>query len=148
MLSKNFDSHRSLQQTFYIHTEDLIFLIFRCILHKQRYYQTVWETFYQEKKLIWIVMSSVFSSWFLHTVIQTNSLTVAVLSPVTHHQYSHFPIPFLLEEYGPSLPLLEKRTSTHTIFLTPLFSSFPCHIHNLQNTCNFCFWKNFFSIFR
>lgn len=67
------------------------------------------------------MMPSVFSSWFPHTVIQTNSLTVAVLSPVTHHQYNHFPIPLLSEEYGPSFPLLEKRTSPHTIFLPPLF---------------------------
>lgn len=71
-------------------------------------------------------MPSVFSSWFPHTAIQTNSLTAAVLSPVTHHLYNHVPIPLLLEEYGPSFPLLEKgRVHTQfscllSFFLLPL----------------------------
>lgn len=75
MLSKNFDSYRSLQQRFCIHIEDLKFFDISVYFHKQRYYQTVLETFYRHQKVnLNCDVQYIFTS-DPHAAIQTDSPT-------------------------------------------------------------------------
>lgn len=55
-------------------------MIFQCIFHKQRYYQTVWETFYQHRNVKLNRDVSTFSSQLLHVVIQIDFPVVRALS--------------------------------------------------------------------
>lgn len=112
MLSKNFDSYRSLQQRFCIHIEDLKFFDISVYFHKQRYYQLFWKHFIGTKKLNWIVMSSTFSS---QTPMQPFKQTLPLNSPITSYSLSvRSTAPFPLPERCPRPLLTGKTHEPHT----------------------------------
>lgn len=115
MLSKNFDSHRSLQQRFCIHVEDLNFFDISVYL-SQRYYQPVLETFYQHKKVklnrdVQYILISV------PPCSHSSRLSYSkVLSPVIRYLYIHSTAPLPLEYHPRSL--LTRKTYQYTITTT------------------------------
>lgn len=135
MLSKNFDSHRSLQQRFCIHVEDLNFFDISVYL-SQRYYQPVLETFYQHKKVKlnrdvqYILISVPPCSHSSRLSYSNGTITSYTLSVYPFHCSPPTRIPSQIFAYQENV-LVHYH---HHLFLPPLFSSFPCLlIHNLQN---------------